>query len=183
VNDGTKIEASTKVSITTAQTLYARWSAISYTIAFDGNGATSGTTSLIAAEYGKSYTLTSNGFSRKYLVTYDANGGSVSPASEESIYQFAGWNTKADGSGTSYNNGASVKNLRSTEGTFTLYAKWNAGSVTLPIPERTGYKFNGWYTASTGGESIGAGESSYTPKANQTIMRSGVQIHTHCHLM
>ena len=168
-SEGTKIEASTKVSITTPQTLYAQWSAISYAIAFNGNGATSGTTSSIAAKYGETYTLTSNGFSRKYLVTYDANGGSVSPASEESIYQFAGWNTMADGTGTSYNNGASVNNLRSTEGTFTLYAKWNADSVTLPTPTRPGYEFNGWYTASTGGESIGAGGSSYTPKANQTI--------------
>ena len=160
---GEKIETGATVTITKNTTLYAQWSAISYTIAFNGNGATSGTTSSIAAKYGETYALTSNGFSRKYLVTYNANGGSVSPASEESIYQFAGWNTKSDGSGTSYNNGASVKDLRSTEGTFTLYAKWNPDTVTLPTPERTGYTFNGWYTAASAGTRVGTAGAVYTP--------------------
>ena len=160
---GEKIETGATVTITKNTTLYAQWSAINYTIAFNGNGATSGTTSSIAAKYGETYALTSNGFSRKYLVTYNANGGSVSPASEESIYQFAGWNTKLDGAGDSYSDGVQVNNLRSTEGTFTLYAKWNPDTVTLPEPTRPGYTFNGWYTAASAGTRIGTAGAVYTP--------------------
>jgi uncharacterized repeat protein (TIGR02543 family) len=33
----------------------------------------------------------------------------------------------------------------------------------LPTPSRTGFSFNGWYTASTGGSLVGAGGASYSP--------------------
>ena len=40
---------------------------------------------------------------------------------------FRGWNTKTDGSGTSYADKASVKNLSSTNrDTVMLYAQWKA---------------------------------------------------------
>lgn len=66
----------------------------------------------------------------QYTVTYNANGGSVSPAS----------------------------------------ATVNAGSsVTLPTPSRSGYTFNGWYTASSGGSFVGSAGSSYTPSSSITI--------------
>ena len=38
-------------------------------------------------------------------------------------YNFVGWNTAADGTGTSYSNGESVKNLAES-GEVTLYAQW-----------------------------------------------------------
>ena len=66
-----------------------------YTIKFDGNGATSGKmSSMKSCNYGKSYKLKANAFKCKG-------------------YTFAGWNTKADGSGKAYKNKASVKNLTS----------------------------------------------------------------------
>ncbi len=87
-------------------TLYARWSPIKYTIRFSGNGNTSGSMEDMACKYGKSYTLTANGFSK-------------------TNYKFKGWNTKANGKGTAYANAASVKNLTATNGgTITLYAQW-----------------------------------------------------------
>ena len=43
------------------------------------------------------------------------------------------------------------------------------GSVTLPTPTRSGYTFNGWYTASSGGSFIGNAGSSYSPTSNITI--------------
>lgn len=71
-----------------------------------------------------------------YAVTYNANGGSGAPTSQtkwhgESLalssakptrtgYTFAGWNTKADGSGTDYASGASYTG----NAALTLYAKW-----------------------------------------------------------
>lgn len=89
------------------RTVYAKWKANQYTIIFDGNGATSGNMSAMSGcKYGSSYTLNSNDFKKKNRT-------------------FTGWNTKADGSGISYSDGASVKNLSSkANDTATLYAQW-----------------------------------------------------------
>ena len=77
-----------------------------YTIKFNGNGSTSGSTASMSMTVGVSKNLTANGFKR-------------------TGYTFTGWNTKADGSGTSYANKASVNNLTTTKGaTVTLYAQW-----------------------------------------------------------
>ena len=88
-------------------------------------------------------------------------------------YTFDGWNTAADGSGTSY----AERALYGVDAAVTLYAKWTANSLTitynsqegssatggslstttggtlesLPTTSREGYAFNGWFTASTGG--------------------------------
>ena len=88
------------------KTLYAKWTANKYNISFKGNGSTSGSIKKLSdRKYGKSYKLTQNTFKR-------------------TGYTFAGWNTKADGSGTSYADKASVKNLTSKNGrTVTLYAQ------------------------------------------------------------
>ncbi|MBQ8228370.1 MAG: InlB B-repeat-containing protein [Clostridia bacterium] len=87
-------------------TLYAQWKANSYKIAFNGNGATSGSMSNLAMTYGSAKNLTANAFSK-------------------TGYTFNGWNTKANGTGTAYVDKASVKNLTSTkDGTVTLYAQW-----------------------------------------------------------
>ena len=77
-----------------------------------------------------------------YTVTYDANGGSGtmtdinSPYAYEAAatvlpngftcngYTFTGWNTKADGSGKSYAEGASIKMLSNV----VLYAQWTRNS-------------------------------------------------------
>ncbi len=42
-------------------------------------------------------------------------------------------------------------------------------SVTLATPTRTGYTFNGWYTAASGGSKVGNGGASYTPTDNITL--------------
>lgn len=86
--------------------LYAKWKPITYTIKFDGNGATGGSTASMSMTYDVAKNLTANGFTR-------------------SSYKFVGWNTKADGTGTNYTDKQSVKNLTTTNGaTITLYAKW-----------------------------------------------------------
>ena len=137
-------------------TLYAKWTLNKYTIAFDGNGATSGkVNALTKREYGKEYTLSEN----RYKLTG---------------YTFTGWNTRADGKGTTYADKAKVKNLTAENGvTVTLYAQWkktdfkityelNGGTnhknnpatyqmldygkeIYLQNPTQTGYKFKGWY--------------------------------------
>lgn len=68
--------------------------------------------------------------------TLTANTFEVTTAGITSKQVFNGWNTKADGTGTSYADKASVNNLSSTNGaTVTLYAQWiNANySVSSPV--------------------------------------------------
>ncbi len=57
--------------------------------------------------------------------TYDVSQKLTSNTFTKVGYTFAGWNTKSDGSGTSYTNQSSVKNLTTTNnGTVNLYAQW-----------------------------------------------------------
>ena len=93
-------------------------------------------------------------------------------------YNFAGWNTKADGSGIGYTDEESVSNLSATEGaTVNLYAQWTANDYTvtldnqgattagsaevtatygaampaITVPVRTNYIFGGYYSEANGG--------------------------------
>ncbi|MCI2174129.1 MAG: InlB B-repeat-containing protein [Atopobiaceae bacterium] len=129
----------------------------------------------------------------KYQVSFDANGGEGNAKAQNMTYDepqnlfantftrvgydFAGWNTVPDGSGTPYDDGASVENLAATDGaTVKLYAQWtphgyfvnylpNGGSglmadqkiyyddeTTLKANEytREGCHFTGWNTAADG---------------------------------
>jgi uncharacterized repeat protein (TIGR02543 family) len=76
----------------------------SYTVTFNTNGGTGGSMSNQTAS--SPTNLTSNGFTKTGCT-------------------FAGWNTAADGSGTSYANGASY----SFAADLTLYAQWNCNSI------------------------------------------------------
>ena len=124
-------------------------------------------------------------------LTFDAAGGSVSPASKSvtegqaygtlptptrSGYTFAGWFTHATGGDT-----VTAATVAGDEDA-TIYAHWtgesltitfnaNGGTVTettrtverghqyrrLPFPTRSGYAFDGWFTAATGGTQVTAG--------------------------
>ncbi len=84
-----------------------------YNITFNANGGTGTMSDMTNLKYGTTYTLTPNAFT---------NSGTA----------FGHWNTKADGTGTSYNNNASVSNLSSVDGTtVTLYAIWANGVAEL----------------------------------------------------
>ena len=86
-----------------------------------------------------------------YTISYDANGGSGAPSAQtkdggidlslsgivptRAGYVFKGWNTAADGSGTSYASGATFTDNADT----TLYAQWGGyGGVRLLIVDRVG---------------------------------------------
>lgn len=78
------------------------------TINFDGNGSTGGSTASQQIAAGNTAALNTNGFTR--------NG-----------YVFTGWNTAADGSGTSYADGADYTVTPATGNiSVTLYAQWEA---------------------------------------------------------
>ncbi len=92
--------------------LYAIWGANGYTVQFDAN-VPSGTT------YENNYPDQDAAQTFNY-------GEEAALIDNQFFYPghiFECWNTKADGSGTSYENKANVLNL-ATSGTVTLYAKW-----------------------------------------------------------
>ena len=114
-----------------------------------------------------------------YTVTYNANSGSVSPTSATATktgtysYAFSSWSN----SGTCGSMSGTTYTFPANKGTTcTKTANWSeslastsGGSVTLPTPTRSGYTFNGWYTASSGGTRVGGAGESYTPTGNITL--------------
>ena len=102
-------------------------------------------------------------FERKFTITWDVNGG-VIPEEETSYTKevstnFKQWSTESDGSGTIYEDQASVKDLANKGGVFDLYVNWEddshtIGELTPPTPTRTGYTFAGWFTQIEGEETI-----------------------------
>lgn len=156
-------------------TLYAIWEANKYTVSYNANGGT-GAPANQTKTHGTNLTLSStkptraNSSAESYTVTLNTNGGSVSATSLDAArttsYTFKNWNTKQDGSGTSYNAGASY----TANEAATLYAQWNSSistsSVTLPTPTRTGYTFKGWGTSSTATSGV---TGNYTPTGNVTL--------------
>lgn len=99
---------------TSNTTLYARWVPYTYTVAYNGNGNTGGSTASSTHTVGVAKALTANGFTK-------------------TNYTFAGWATSASGS-VVYSNSQSVTNLSTTNGaTVTLYAKWNPVNYQLKV--------------------------------------------------
>lgn len=131
-------------------TLYAIWKINTWTVKYDANGG-SGAPGNNTKTYGKTLTLSK---------TVPTRTG----------YDFKEWNTKKDGSGTSYASGA---NYTSNSGA-TLYAIWTIKTYTIKynanggtgapsnqtktynvdlmlsktIPKKDGYVFKGWSTSS-----------------------------------
>jgi uncharacterized protein (TIGR02145 family)/uncharacterized repeat protein (TIGR02543 family) len=142
-----------------------------------------------------------------YTVTYNANNGTGAPGNQTKThditltlssavptrtgYAFAGWNTSANGTGTSYASGASyTANAR-----VTLYSQWTANTYTVTynanngtgapanqtkthdvaltlstaVPARTGYAFAGWNTSANGSGTSYASGASYTANAAVTL--------------
>ena len=114
----------------------------------------------------RSYTLKT--IDRTYIVTYYANGGSDAPSSQTKTYgksltlstkkpsrtgyTFQKWNTKSDGTGTSYNSGASY----TANANVVLYAIWKENSAVvkftttiLPKPSDITMYFTRSYTYPT----------------------------------
>lgn len=93
---------------------------IKYNIVFNSNKPSSATSSVTGS------TASMNDITYDTSITLNKNGYSLNG------WKFAGWNTKADGSGTSYTDGQSVNNLTTTDGaTITMYAKWVQGDGDL----------------------------------------------------
>ncbi|MDR0850998.1 MAG: InlB B-repeat-containing protein [Clostridiales Family XIII bacterium] len=127
---------------------------------------------------------------KKYVVSFNANGGTVSepsrsveenkaigtlPTPTRTDYAFDGWFTAATG-------GTAISAATTVTAAVTYYAHWtpvvkytvsfnanggtgteatrqvanNSAIGTLPTPTYSGYTFNGWFTAASGGTQISA---------------------------
>ena len=168
---GEKVDSSTIVTFNGSLRLYASWEVIKYRITYNANGGKNAPDSQIK-EYGS--------------LIYLSN--SV-PTREN--YNFTGWWTRADGTGTKYNPG----DIYNTNAHLDLYAGWqgdrytvsfnaNGGEnapksvtkyygtpITLPsdVPERTGFDFTGWNTKQDGTGTAFAAGGNYDLKGNTTL--------------
>ncbi len=155
----------TMVTNRESHTLYAHWAEKTYTVALDANAD------------GDSVTDSAASVTVKFGGTY-----STLPKNPKRVgYEFLGWFTAANG-GDRVDGGDEVTAMPHTR----LYAHWtpviytvtlnaNGGSIagldsfefTVPfgteftrhvsvMPTRDGYTFNGWRTAASGGDSVGA---------------------------
>ena len=124
-----------ETAITKDTVLYAIWEANTYTIEYNGNGATGGSTASSTHKYDEERELTANGYQRKYTVTYNYNYTGSTAKSVAVNYTFNGWATTATGE-VKYQDKEEVTNLATT-GKVTLYANWTSNSTTLETPTRT----------------------------------------------
>ena len=117
-----------------------------YTVQYDGNGSTEGKMNNSTHVFDVEQRLNKNEYLREYYVQYNSNYDGAGFVYGESEYKFNGWNTKADGTGISFEDEQAVKNLTTeANATITLYAQWIPQAVENIIPKREGYVFSGWY--------------------------------------
>ena len=164
-----------------SQTLYAKWTANTYTLKINPNGGTYGGSSSVHTSSTK---LTYGGTTHS----------SISPIPVRTGYTFKGYYTAASGGTQLYNSsGACIKGTSYWDsngkychaGDMTLYAQWTAKSYTftinpnggifgasseptiytnliygaqnhyvIAVATRPGYKLTGYYTAATGGTKV-----------------------------
>ncbi|MBR1693377.1 MAG: leucine-rich repeat protein [Lachnospiraceae bacterium] len=141
---------------------------VTYTVQYNGNGATSGSVAQQSCTYGQSYYTQQNGYAKQFPVTYNGNGGTSDKAGDTASYVFKGWGLENAASVThaasqAYSN---VKNTQGAIGTF--YAIWNPAGVVLPSAQRAGYTFKGWNADSRASSGMGEG-TAFTPAAGTTL--------------
>ena len=148
------------------RTVVANFTPITYTINFNGNGASGGSTDKQTFKYDEQKALTANGFKKEYIVTLNADGGTAEANTLTSSAPFLGWATSATGN-VVYSNQQSVSNLSSTQdATINLYAKWgDYPSVTLPQATKSGKVLVGW----SDGETTRLAGERYTPTGDITL--------------
>ena len=115
--DGTQVQDNAE--LTADLTLYAQWTANSYTVTFDANGG--------------------EGSMNQQTFTYDVAQALNQNTFTRTGYSFTGWNTQADGSGSTYVDKAEVQNLTTEAGAnITLYAQWTANTYIITFVDEDG---------------------------------------------
>ena len=110
-------------------TFYAKWTVNTYTVKFDSNGG-DGSMDDQTFIYGVAQNLTENTFTR-------------------TGYTFTGWNTQADGNGTSYADGVDGSQMPADNGgTVILYAQWTINTYKITAQVANGCEGMGEVTGS-----------------------------------
>ncbi|MGA2781930.1 MAG: InlB B-repeat-containing protein [Smithella sp.] len=143
--DGTGAQFTASTTVTGDITVYAQWSSYDYVVTYNSQGGTSVTS--------------------QDVISPATTVGTLPADPTKTNYNFAGWNTQADGSGTAFTATTTVT------ADITVYAQWTQSTVytvtfnaeggssvapqqvvsggtvgTLPTTTRTSYTFGGWYT-------------------------------------
>ena len=170
---GTNYSAGSSITISSNTTLYAKWTAKTYTVTYNTNGGT-GSVSSQTKTYGVTLTL------RTYSGT-------------KTGYNFLGWAESATATSAAYSAGGSFTKNADT----TLYAVWSANSyavtyygnatgatnvpaaqtkthgvnltLTTSKPSLTGYTFSKWNTAANGSGTNYSPGATYTGNANLSL--------------
>ena len=146
-NGGTKVTPTTTMGAANT-TVYAYWTVNSYTLTFDGNGGKPTETSRTVAygsPYGTMPTATRTGYTFEGWYTAKSGGSQVymstaMDASNATVY--AHWTANTYTATFDSNGGSAVASQKVQYGS----------RISRPAdPTRTGYTFQGWYTAKNGG--------------------------------
>ena len=142
------------------RTLYAKWTAKTFTVTFDANGGSTSTESktvTYASTYGTLPTPTRTGYTFNGWYTAKSGGTQITSSTTVSITAaqtlYARWTANQYTLTVNPNGGAYAGSTSAT----TLTTKLQYGTTTngtIAIPERNGYKFLGYYTAATGGTKV-----------------------------
>ena len=142
-------------TITTATTITATFTANTYTVAYNGNGATGGSTANTTATYDQNVTIASNGYTR-------------------TGYTFAGWTTKTNGTddGYGWTNWKGIWKYVDGQygiasGKLQLYAIWTANQLNFANQTINKTFSTGTQTAGITGASNGTGSYTYTEKTEK----------------
>lgn len=147
----------------------AEWTPYVYTVKYNSPGSL-GTTMDSVHQYNVPSSLSANGFSRKYYITYISHS-SMPQKTSEVEFQFLGWSTQENGR-VRYSDRETVVNLLvQGDNTFNLYAIWNPTAEFLYTVSREGYNFDGWYATDSSGREYRVGDAGdvYTPTEDITL--------------
>ena len=142
---------------TTKKTVTATFVGNSYTLTFDGNGATNGLMADQGFIYGTAQDINANAFERAFAITFNANEGECAQTEATASASFAGWAKSANGE-VVYSDQESLSTptpLPAHNSTINLFAKWSAATVVLPEVSREGLLFDGWYNGNVWAGNIG----------------------------
>ena len=125
----------------------AQWKIKQYYIYYYPNGG-SGSTQVQIKNHGDTVSIYNNSFRKSVRVTFDPQGGSVSPAYQDREQNFSNWDTSPNGMGQTWWPG----DRYSTNENMSLYAQWQSTTIgTLPTPTMADAFFQGWFDTRHGG--------------------------------
>ncbi|MET3732846.1 InlB B-repeat-containing protein [Moheibacter stercoris] len=158
-NSGNSFDDQEEYDFEADMDLYAQWTINQYTISFDGNGNDGGTApGSQTANYNSNITLPNN------------TGGLTRTG-----FNFNGWNTAADGTGTHYNIGA---NFTIPGNNVTLYAEWISTTPSISTTGTLTAMTTVYGTASTPSQSFNFSGVNLTGTNVSVTAPSGFEIST-----